>query len=73
LTEETNSSDDDNPLAVAFGLQEVGPAGSVMLSVESNGSANFGVLELNKLVVSISFAVPAGEHGEGFFVAVFVA
>jgi len=44
-----------------------------VLPVKSNGSAHFGVFELNKLVVSISFTVPAGEHGEGFFMAVFVA
>lgn len=73
LAEETNSSDDDNPLAVAFGLQEVRPVGSVLLFVDGNGSAHFGVFELNKLVVLVSFAVPACEHGQGFFMTVFVA
>jgi hypothetical protein len=73
LTEEANRSDDDDPLAVAFCLQEVGPVGSVLFLVKSNSSAHLGVFKLNKLVVRVSFAMPAGEHGEGFFVAIFVA
>jgi hypothetical protein len=41
--------------------------------VERNSGAYFGIFKLDKLIVFISFAMPAGENGEGFFMAVFVA
>jgi len=41
--------------------------------VEVNSSAHFGIFKLNEFVFYVAFAVPAGEDGEGFFVAVFVA
>lgn len=73
LTEEANGGDNCDSLAVALGLEEVGPAGGILLLVEVDGCADFSVFELNEFVVLVSFAVPFGEDGESLFVAVFVA
>lgn len=73
LTEETNGGDDGDSLAVALGLEEVGPAGGVLLFVEVDGRADLGIFELDEFIVLVSFTVPFGEDSEGLFVAVFVA
>jgi hypothetical protein len=73
LREEADGSDDADPLAVAFGFEEIGPTRLAALFVELNGGLDFGVLELHEFVVLIAFAVPVRKDVQGFFVAVFVA
>jgi hypothetical protein len=73
LLEEANSSNDANPLSVARSLEKVRPSGFAALFVERDGRFDFRIFELDKLVVFVSFTMPAGEDVECFFMAVLVA
>lgn len=73
MTEEANSSDNGDSLAVTLGLEEVGPTGTVLLLVKVDGCTNLGVFELDEFVILVAFAMPLGEDSKSFFMAVFVA
>lgn len=73
LGEETDGSEDDDALAIAFCLEEVGPASLASLLVEFDRGFDFSKFKLHKLVVFIALTVPLGEHSESLTVAVLVA
>lgn len=73
MREEANGSNDANPLSITRSLEEVRPSGLATFFVERDGCFDFSIFKLDKLVVLISFAMPAGEYVEGFFMAVLVA
>ncbi|KAI6758530.1 hypothetical protein HG530_010770 [Fusarium avenaceum] len=70
LTEETEGSDETDPLAVALCPEEVSPAGLSDLLVESNGCLDFAELELDEFILGVVLGVVVSQDLQGFVMSV---
>ena len=61
LREESDGGDNTDTLAIAFCSDQVQPAILICLPIKGDRSSNFGVLELNELVIHITLCVVVGE------------
>lgn len=57
LGEETSGDQDDEPVAVALGLEDLEPTSLLQLLLDSDGLLDFLVLQLHHLVVGVSLSV----------------
>ena len=70
LGEQTEGSEEQEPVPVALGLEEVKVTGGLAVEeLEAKGLLDLGVLELNGRVVDVAVGVVLAQHGERLFVA----
>ena len=68
LREETCGDQDDEPVAVALGLEDLEPTSLLQLLLNSDGLLDFLELQLHHLVVDVSLSVDMGKDGQSLLV-----
>lgn len=68
LREETGRDQDDEPVAVALGLEDLEPSGLLGLLFDDDGLPDFFVFQLDDLVVGVSFGVDVCKNRQSLLV-----